>query len=96
MGARFGRTLSITHLNGTFAVNSHFIGIKHVEGLLQGIHFEAEGNIDIESMPRVNNLKVEMSSDGDVIQELLTADPPFHPSLSHSWTGAFGIAAYVT
>ena len=79
VGARFGRTLSITHLNGTFAANSHFIGIKHVEGLLQGIHFEAEGNIDIESTPRVNNLKVEMSSDGDVIQELLTAYLPSTP-----------------
>ena len=80
MAAHIARAMNIGQVNGTFAADSRLVGIKHVRGVAQGIHFEAEGNIDIASPNRVNTLKVNMSSDGTAIQELLAT---YLPATSH-------------
>ncbi|HEU4502463.1 MAG TPA: AsmA-like C-terminal domain-containing protein [Nitrospira sp.] len=80
MGAHIAKAMTIGQLNGSFAADSRLVGIKHVRGVVQGIHFEAEGNIDVAAPNRVNTLKVNMSSDGTAIQELLAT---YLPALSH-------------
>jgi len=78
MAARVDGTLSIDEVNATLSVDSRGLGLKQVKGVVQGIRFQAQGNIDIES-PRVNSLKVDLWSDGIAMQELLT---PYLPATS--------------
>ena len=75
MGARLA-TLSVVNVNGAFEADSRSLKIKHVAGLFQGMHFQAEGNIGMASPPRVNNLKIDIWSDGRTIQELLARSLP--------------------
>jgi len=71
-GATFGSGVSVSAINGAFESDSHVLAVKHVTGVSQGIHFEAQGTIDIGSVTRVNNLRVAISSDGTAIRSLLT------------------------
>jgi AsmA-like C-terminal region len=76
-GATIGSGVSIGAINGTFESDRHVLSVKHVGGVLQGIHFEAQGNVDLHSTIRIDNMRVAMSSDGTAIQRLLT---PYLPS----------------
>jgi AsmA-like protein len=76
MGARLAKALSVVNVNGAIEADSRLLQIKHVAGLFQGMYFQAEGHIGMESPPRVNNLKIEMWSDGRTIQDLLAASLP--------------------
>jgi hypothetical protein len=76
MGAQIARTLTIGQVNGTVAADSRLLDIGQIHGVVQGIHFKAQGHIGRETAPRVENLKIEMSSDGTAIQELLAAYLP--------------------
>ena len=76
IGAHVARAMLIGQVNGTFAADSRLVGIKHLRGVVQGIHFEAEGNIDVASPNRINTLKVNMSSDGTALQKLLATSLP--------------------
>ena len=98
IGAHVARAMLIGQVNGAFAADSRLMGIKHLSGVVQGIHFEAEGNIDVASPNRVNTLKVNMSSDGTAIQKLLATylpatsdvhiDGPAHSTMFLSGTAA--------
>jgi AsmA-like C-terminal region len=70
-GATLGTGLSIGAIQGLFEADAHEVVVKHLSGVFQGIHFEAQGNINVESAPRLNNVQVAVSSDGTAIQELL-------------------------
>jgi hypothetical protein len=76
MAARLDGTLSIDEVNATFAVDSRALGLRHVSGLIEGIRFQAQGNIAIESPARIKNLKVELRSEGIAIQKVLTTYLP--------------------
>ena len=76
MGAQIAKAISIGQVNGTVAADSRLVGIRQVQGVFQGIHFEAQGHVDMESPPRVDNLRIKMSADGTAIQELLSTYLP--------------------
>ncbi|HKR80373.1 MAG TPA: AsmA-like C-terminal domain-containing protein [Nitrospira sp.] len=75
-GATFGSGVSVGGINGAFESDAHALAVKHLAGDFQGIRFEAQGNIDIDSGTRVNNLRVALSSDGAAMQNVLTAYLP--------------------
>lgn len=75
-GATLATGVSIGAINGVFESDAHVLALKHVSGVVEGIHFQAQGNIDIGSATRMNNLRVALSSDGTAVQKLFTAYLP--------------------
>jgi hypothetical protein len=75
-GATLGAGLSIGALHGVLKADAHVLEVKHLSGVLQGIHFQAQGNIDVESAARLSTIQVSLSSEGTAIQELLATYLP--------------------
>jgi hypothetical protein len=96
LGVRLARNFSVAELNASIAADSRVLGVKHIRGVMQGIRFEAQGAVNIESGARVTNLTVHLSSDGTAIRELLATklsvppdihiEGPVHAILSLSGT----------
>jgi AsmA-like C-terminal region len=96
LGVRLAKNFSVAQLNGSIAADSRLLGVQNMQGVMQGIHFEAEGAVDLESGARVTNFTMHMSSDGTAIRQLLatkfTVPPdvriegPAHAILSLSGT----------
>ncbi|HKY73493.1 MAG TPA: AsmA-like C-terminal domain-containing protein [Nitrospira sp.] len=72
LGGRLANNYSVAQLNGSLEANSRVLEIKHIQGMMQGIRFEANGAVDLEAGPRLSHLTMHMWADGTAIQELFT------------------------
>jgi len=73
LGGRLPKNVSVTQMNGNIVANSSFLWLKQIRGVVEGIHFEAEGAVDVAPVTRVDKLAVKVSSDGAAIQQFLSA-----------------------
>ena len=81
LGVRLPRDVSVTQMNGSIVADSSVLGIKHVRGEVEGIHFEAEGAVEMEPVARVDKLVVQVSSEGTAIQQFLSAHLSVSPDV---------------
>jgi AsmA-like protein len=70
LGARLANTYSVAQLNGSLAADSRVLEIKHIQGMMQGIRFEANGAVDLEAGPRLSQLTIQMWADGTALKAL--------------------------
>ena len=56
LGGQLAKNFSIAQLNGSIAADSRELGVKDIQGVMQGIRFEAQGAVDLEAGARVTNL----------------------------------------
>jgi len=79
LGGQLAKNFSIAQLNGSIAADSRELGVKDIQGVMQGIRFEAQGAVDLEAGARVTNLTMHMWADGTAIRELLATNFGIHP-----------------
>jgi AsmA-like protein len=78
LAVRLPGDFSIAQVKGTMAADSRVLGIEHLQGMIQGMPFEAQGAVDLESGRRVTNFTMRLWSDGAALRELVkrTLDVP--------------------
>ena len=81
LGGRLAKNFSVAQLNGSIAADSRMLGIKHIQGVMQGIQFEAQGAVDLDAGARVTNLTVDMRAEGTAIRELLVTNFAVRPDM---------------
>ena len=81
LGGRLAKNFSIAQLNGSIAADSRTLGVKHIQGVMQGIRFEAQGAVDLEAGARVTNLTMHMWADGSAIRDLLATNFAIRPDM---------------
>jgi len=81
LGARLTKNFAITQLNGSIAADSRMLGIKHIQGVMQGIDFEAQGTVDLDAGARVTNLTMAMRADGTAMRDLLVTNFAVRPDM---------------
>ena len=79
LGGQLAKNFSIAQLNGSIAADSRTLGVKHIQGVMQGIRFEAQGAVDLEAGARVTNLTMHMWADGSAIRDLLATNFAVRP-----------------
>ncbi len=81
LGGRLAKNFAITQLNGSIAADSRMLGVTHLQGVMQGIQFEAQGAVDLDAGVRVTNLAIDMRADGTAIRELLVTNFAVRPDM---------------